>query len=182
MIAKVLRGWRPGGLLAYLFGPGRCAQHRDPRVVASWDGAPWLHQPEKLVAVVLGGERLEPGEFDFDLRPLTVTMQEPARLAGLPVTTPPPLAARWVQVLRAGGQLPADAPPWLRHYRYDGKRGAVVMRPGYVWHCPVRLHPDDPTLTDAQWRQVAERLMRAVGIHQAGCRWIAVGTPMITFT
>jgi hypothetical protein len=73
---------------------------------------------------------LEPGEFDFDLRALTATMQEPARLAGLPVTTPPPLSARWVELLRAGGELPADAPPWLRHYRYDGRRGAVVLRPG----------------------------------------------------
>jgi hypothetical protein len=38
----------------------------------------------------------------------------------------------------------------------------------------VRLHPDDPTLTDEQWQHIAERLMRSTGIHQAGCRWIAV--------
>ena len=38
MITKVVHGWRPGGLLAYLMGPGRAEVHRDPRVVASWDG------------------------------------------------------------------------------------------------------------------------------------------------
>lgn len=74
MIAKVMHGWRPGGLLRYLFGPGKHEEHRNPRVVASWDGAPWLHQPDKAAAVV-GGERVEPGPFDFALGPLTTTMQ-----------------------------------------------------------------------------------------------------------
>ncbi|MEU4674553.1 relaxase/mobilization nuclease domain-containing protein [Amycolatopsis sp. NPDC023774] len=36
------------------------------------------------------------------------------------------------------------------------------------------MHPDDPTLSDKQWEQIAERLMKATGIHQAGARWIAV--------
>jgi hypothetical protein len=174
VIAKVVHGWRPAGLLAYLFSPGRHEEHRNPRVVASWDGAPWLHQPEKLRAVVLDGEVLQPGEFDLDLRPLTVTMQELARLAGLPVTNPPAITPHWANRLAAGAPLPRDAPPWVRHYRYDPRRKAVVLRPGYVWHCPVRLHPDDPTLSDAQWQQIAQRLMQATGIHQAGCRWIAV--------
>jgi len=174
VIAKVVHGWRPAGLLAYLFGPGRHEEHRDPRVVASWDGAPWLHQPDKLRAVVLDGEVLEPGEFDLDLRPLIVTMQELAQLAGLPVTNPPAITPQWADHLAAGASLPRDAPAWVRHYRYDPRRKAVVLRPGYVWHCPVRLHPDDPILSDVQWRQIAQRLMQATGIHQAGCRWIAV--------
>jgi hypothetical protein len=25
-----------------------------------------------------------------------------------------------------------------------------------VWHCPVRLHPDDPVLTDQQWQRIAK--------------------------
>ncbi len=49
-----------------------------------------------------------------------------------------------------------------------------MLRPGYVWHCPVRLAPGDRTLADAQWEMIAQRLMKAVGIHQDGARWIAV--------
>ncbi|HEY0637612.1 MAG TPA: relaxase/mobilization nuclease domain-containing protein [Pseudonocardiaceae bacterium] len=174
MIAKVVRGWRPAGLIVYLFGPGKYEEHRNPRVVASWDGTPWLHQPPGLASVELDGEVLPAGEFDLDLRRLIATMQDPAVLAGLPLTAPPPVSAEWLPYLRSGGRLPAGAPQWLPHYRYDAHADAVVRRPGYVWHCPVRLHPDDPTLTDEQWQTIAERLMRATGIDQAGCRWIAV--------
>lgn len=174
MIAKVLHGWRPGGLLAYLFGPGRHEEHRDPRVVASWDGAPWLHQPDKAAPVVLGGERIEPGEFDFQLGPLTTTMQDLAMAAGLPVSNPPAITDEWENWLRSGRRLPPSAPNWVRQYRYDRKSDAVVLRPGYVWHAPVRLHPRDRTLTDQEWQHIAERLMSATGIQQAGCRWIAV--------
>ena len=39
MITKVVHGWRPAGLLAYLLGPGTAEVHRAPRVIASWD---WL--------------------------------------------------------------------------------------------------------------------------------------------
>jgi hypothetical protein len=57
MIAKVIRGWRPAGLIAYLMGPGRHEEeHRNPRIVASFDSAPAFHQPPKTGA----------GEFDFD--------------------------------------------------------------------------------------------------------------------
>jgi hypothetical protein len=174
VIAKVLRGYRPAGLLAYLFGPGKFEEHRNPRVVASWDGAPWLHQPESLPAVVVDSEVVEPGEFDLDLRQLVQTMQDWPQRAGLPLRNPPALPLDWQQLLAQGARLPSDAPSWARLYRYDAKAGAVVLRPGYVWHCPVRLHPDDPTLTDEQWQTIADRLMRAVGITQAGCRWIAV--------
>lgn len=39
MIAKVVpeRGARAGGLVEYLFGPGRFNEHQNPRVVAAWD-------------------------------------------------------------------------------------------------------------------------------------------------
>jgi len=62
----------------------------------------------------------------------------------------------------------------VRQYRYDKRTDTVVARPGWVWHCPARVHPDDPRLTDEQWQAIAERLMHATGIAQAGCRWIAV--------
>jgi len=174
MIAKAVRGYRPSGLLRYLFGPGQHEEHENPRVVASWDGAPWLHHPDKLPSVELEGEVLKPGQFDFDLGPLTRTMEELAEQAGLPLSNPPAITAEWAERIRAGGRLPSDAPSWVKNYKYDKQKQAVVLRDGYVWHCPVRLHPDDPTLTDEQWETIALRLMTATGIHQAGCRWIAV--------
>lgn len=172
VIAKALAGWRPAGLLAYLMGPGSFEEHRNPRIVASWDGAPGLYQPE------MSG----PGEFDFDLRWLIATMQQLPKELGLPLTNPAPIpdglpeAKRWSAWLRTAGKArpPADAPDWVRHYRWDPKIEQLVLRRGYVWHCPVRVHPDDPVLTDKQWERIAQRLMEATGIHQAGCRWIAV--------
>jgi hypothetical protein len=164
VIAKVVHGYRPVGLLHYLLGPGLHEEHQNPRVVASWDGAVWAHHPAKN----------GPGEFDFDLTPLTATMQELAVVAGLPLSNPPALTDEWREYLQSGAPRRVDAPEWLKHYKYDPRKRAVVLRAGYVWHCPVRLHPDDPVLADEQWKVIAERLMVAAGIHDEGCRWIAV--------
>jgi len=46
VIAKISRGWSAGNLLRYLMGPGRANEHVDQRVIATWDGAPELHQPQ----------------------------------------------------------------------------------------------------------------------------------------
>ncbi|MFC8791922.1 relaxase family protein [Streptomyces cinereoruber] len=47
-----------------------------------------------------------------------------------------------------------------------------------VWHCPVRAAPEDPLLTDAQWADIARRIVAAAGIAPEGdeeaCRWVAV--------
>ncbi|WP_406172559.1 mobilization protein [Streptomyces sp. NBC_00996] len=47
-----------------------------------------------------------------------------------------------------------------------------------VWHCPVRAAPEDPILTDAQWADIARRIVTAAGIAPEGdteaCRWVAV--------
>ncbi|WP_367043939.1 mobilization protein [Streptomyces sp. Je 1-332] len=47
-----------------------------------------------------------------------------------------------------------------------------------VWHCPVRAAPEDPILTDAQWANIARRIVAAAGIAPDGdedaCRWVAV--------
>ncbi|MFF9544444.1 mobilization protein [Streptomyces albidoflavus] len=47
-----------------------------------------------------------------------------------------------------------------------------------VWHCPVRAAPEDPILTDAQWADIARRMVAAAGIAPEGddeaCRWVAV--------
>lgn len=48
----------------------------------------------------------------------------------------------------------------------------------HVWHCPVRAAPEDRYLSDAEWSEIAQRVVAAAGIASAGddlaCRWIAV--------
>ncbi|MGW2724914.1 relaxase/mobilization nuclease domain-containing protein, partial [Streptomyces sp. NPDC001492] len=48
----------------------------------------------------------------------------------------------------------------------------------HVYHIPVSNEPGDPTLTDAQWKEVAQRIVEASGIvdsnEPGGCRWVAV--------
>ncbi|CDR10495.1 relaxase/mobilization nuclease domain-containing protein [Streptomyces iranensis] len=48
----------------------------------------------------------------------------------------------------------------------------------HVWHCPVRTDPGDRHLSDAEWAEVARRVVHATGIAEEGddqaCRWIAV--------
>ncbi|MER6496907.1 MULTISPECIES: relaxase/mobilization nuclease domain-containing protein [Streptomyces] len=61
----------------------------------------------------------------------------------------------------------------LRTRELDGKQP-----PQHVWHCPVRTAPGDRYLTDAEWAEVARRVVAATGIAPEGddkaCRWIAV--------
>ncbi|WP_042404962.1 relaxase/mobilization nuclease domain-containing protein [Streptacidiphilus carbonis] len=65
-----------------------------------------------------------------------------------------------------------DQPVKLREQRLGKKV------PQHVWHCPVRTAPGDRYLTDAEWAEVARRVVHATGIAEAGddaaCRWIAV--------
>lgn len=77
MIAKISRGWRIGGLVRYLMGPGRAAEHSNQRVVASWDGDPAAHQPR---------QRADGG---FDVTDLATALADPASAAGIPQQTPP---------------------------------------------------------------------------------------------
>ncbi len=48
----------------------------------------------------------------------------------------------------------------------------------HVWHCPVRAAPEDRYLSDAEWGEIARRIVQAAGVAPAGddlaCRWIAV--------
>jgi hypothetical protein len=69
MISKITRGSDVGGLLAYLFGPGRHNEHTDPHVVAHWSGLP--------------GEAVAPGPGGPDLGPLTADLRTDLRAAGL---------------------------------------------------------------------------------------------------
>ncbi|MET7676650.1 relaxase/mobilization nuclease domain-containing protein [Streptomyces seoulensis] len=48
----------------------------------------------------------------------------------------------------------------------------------HVWHCPVRTAPEDRHLSDAEWADIAQRIVEAAGIappeDDLACRWIAV--------
>ncbi|MEW2622727.1 mobilization protein [Streptomyces sp. NPDC048106] len=48
----------------------------------------------------------------------------------------------------------------------------------HVWHCPVRAAPEDRHLSDAEWADIAQRIVEAAGIAPPGddlaCRWVAV--------
>ncbi|WP_225099218.1 relaxase/mobilization nuclease domain-containing protein [Streptomyces sp. CoH27] len=65
-----------------------------------------------------------------------------------------------------------DAPVQLRNSEFGKK---VTDQ---VWHCPVRAAPEDRYLSDAEWGEIAQRIVEAAGIAPAGddlaCRWIAV--------
>ena len=47
-----------------------------------------------------------------------------------------------------------------------------------VWHCSVRTHPNDPIMTDQQWRDIARQVVAKVGLAPDGdekaVRWIAM--------
>ncbi|MBT2492132.1 mobilization protein [Streptomyces sp. ISL-96] len=65
-----------------------------------------------------------------------------------------------------------DEPVRLR----NGEFGKPVT--DHVWHCPVRAAPEDRYLSDAEWGEIAQRIVQAAGIAPDGddlaCRWIAV--------
>ena len=47
-----------------------------------------------------------------------------------------------------------------------------------VYHVPLRAAPEDPRLDDAQWAEIAERVMTRLGLggpeDPGGCRWEAI--------
>jgi len=58
---------------------------------------------------------------------------------------------------------------------------AALAGPGYakpVWHCSIRAAPQDRLLSDAEWAQVAARVMARTGLAPAGdelgVRWVAI--------
>lgn len=79
MIARVhRRGSRVGGLLRYLWGPGKAEEHVNPRLIAAWDGAGELDDLEPTVTA--SGKR--------DFRHLTALLEEPVRAGQRPPNKP----------------------------------------------------------------------------------------------
>ena len=78
MIARVQdKGARVGGLIRYLYGPGKREEHVNPRIVAAWDGAPKT-------------DVLEPAGRDrgFDCRRLISALEEPIAFGVRPPDKP----------------------------------------------------------------------------------------------
>ena len=73
MIGRVYRGSKVGGLVRYLYGPGRHNEHVDQRLVACWSGA----NPQVLSAVE--PEFLASGERDY--RGLIAELEAPRAYA-----------------------------------------------------------------------------------------------------
>jgi len=75
VITKAQYGWSPARLVIYLMGKGKREEHRNPHVVASWDGLDSRWQPEQI----------GPTEFDLRLGPMIDALHAPAIAAGLPL-------------------------------------------------------------------------------------------------
>jgi MobA/VirD2-like, nuclease domain len=96
----------------------------------------------------------------------------------------PRLVAAW----DGAGSLAALQPPARGEGGHDVRRLAELLEQhvaaGWnppaktVWHCSIRNHPTDRTLSDAQWAHIAGEVMAAVGLAPHGdpdaVRWVAV--------
>ncbi|MDQ2827074.1 MAG: hypothetical protein M3Y04_08970, partial [Actinomycetota bacterium] len=71
MIGKVIRGKSVGGLIWYLYGPGKANVHVDPHLVAAWD------DPARLEPEMTAGDKR-------DFRPLIEKLNTPLAGAGAP--------------------------------------------------------------------------------------------------
>ncbi|MEU6505228.1 mobilization protein [Streptomyces sp. NPDC046942] len=95
----------------------------------------------------------------------------------------PHLVASWNDFAPDPGRSPHRDPKEVEKQLYTQLDQPVAMLGRQapqttVWHCPVRAAPEDPILSDAQWAEIARRIVAAAGIAPAGdtegCRWVAV--------
>lgn len=95
----------------------------------------------------------------------------------------PHLVASWNDFAPDPGRSPHRDPKEVEKQLYTQLDQPVAMLgrrapQTTVWHCPVRAAPEDPILSDAQWAEIARRIVAAAGIAPAGeteaCRWVAV--------
>ncbi len=74
MIGRVYRGVKVGGLVRYLYGPGRHNEHVGQRLVACWSGA------DRQVLAAVEPEWAAAGERDY--RGLIAELEAPMAYAG----------------------------------------------------------------------------------------------------
>jgi hypothetical protein len=78
VIPNIVRGTRVGGLIRYLYGPGKREEHVNPHLVAAWDGSGPLSKLEPPVG--LDGKR--------DFRQLVDLLEQPVRAGRNPPRKP----------------------------------------------------------------------------------------------
>ncbi|MFG2410612.1 relaxase/mobilization nuclease domain-containing protein [Streptomyces goshikiensis] len=93
--------------------------------------------------------------------------------------TDPHLVAAWDALAPDPGRDPAAAYEDLQQLLDQPVEALPKSRrpTEHVWHLSVRAAPEDPTLSDEQWGDIARRMVAATGIDPgdgAGCRWAAV--------
>ncbi|MBR7677234.1 mobilization protein, partial [Streptomyces daliensis] len=93
--------------------------------------------------------------------------------------TDPHLVASWNDFAPDPGRHPSRTTAQLaRQLDHPVKALGERAPRDKVWHCPVRADPGDRHLTDAEWADIAHRIVHATGIAPAGdaeaCRWVAV--------
>jgi len=98
--------------------------------------------------------------------------------------TDPHLVAAWDGAGELADLEPAVTAAGRRDFRHLAELLDIPVRAGRnpprkpVWHCSVRTHPDDPILTDRQWRDIARQVVAKVGLAPDGddkaVRWIAM--------
>ena len=158
MIGKVSRGGKVGGLLRYLFGPGRANEHTDPRLVAGWDNPSGLEPSATETGAV-------------DLRRLTSLLEQPITAAPRPPSKPV-----WHCSLRTA---PTDRR--LTDAEWADVAGEVVARAGYApkdddggcrW-VAVRHADDHIHLVVTLARQDGRRVTTSNDFYRVGeaCHW-----------
>ena len=123
MIGRVYRGGKVGGLLRYLYGPGRHNEHENPHLVAAWD----LQTPAELATLeprVLTGQGARAVR---DFGPMTASMELATALRRIPES----VAARqvWHCPLRVapGDRVLTDA-EWAQVARDVVHRTGIAER------------------------------------------------------
>ena len=160
MIAKVLPRRGSGGqtrasgrrLMAYLLGPGdKPATHTAPTGGVEFGELGNTHTQPRVVAT---WDPVRSGEWAQACA--SVDWADPEQA--------------WAVLGSLSRQIADAAAGDL-----DQVRGGLA-RNG-IWHTVMAAHPQDGELTDAQWAQVAERLMHETGLHPFGSdnpvRWVA---------
>jgi hypothetical protein len=95
----------------------------------------------------------------------------------------PRIVAAWRSLAELEPPLRADGRPdvqqlaGLMEAPLEALGDRAPARP--VWHCTIRAHPDDRTLTDDDWAQIASDVMDRTGLSPAGqqdiaARWVAI--------
>jgi len=130
MIGKITHGKRVGGLIRYLYGPGKANEHVDPRVVAGWC------EPEDLEP-----ETTRSGRRDF--RAMIDHLDMP--LAGLQAGVDRATRCVWHCALRAAPEDPVLGDDVWRDIAEEVMDAVGLARPGDVGGCrwvAIR-HADD---------------------------------------